>query len=95
MALRLGVGWHFFKEGAKKFTDAGVPSVAFLRSATGPLADMYKSFIPDRYGTRASVAAVDDRVLESVQGSSCAALTALMRRKQKKPMKSSLGTPRG
>ncbi len=50
MALRLGVGWHFFKEGAKKFTDVGVPSVAFLRSAKGPLSDMYKSFIPDRYG---------------------------------------------
>ena len=30
LALRLGVGWHFFKEGAKKFTDVGVPSVAFL-----------------------------------------------------------------
>jgi uncharacterized membrane protein YphA (DoxX/SURF4 family) len=44
------VGWHFFKEGTKKFTDEGVPSVAFLRSATGPLAETYKSFIPDRYG---------------------------------------------
>jgi uncharacterized membrane protein YphA (DoxX/SURF4 family) len=50
MALRLGVGWHFFKEGTKKFSDAGVPTVGFLRGATGPLAETYKSFIPDRYG---------------------------------------------
>jgi uncharacterized membrane protein YphA (DoxX/SURF4 family) len=50
VALRLGVGWHFFKEGVKKFSGDGVPSVAFLRSATGPLAETYKSFIPDRYG---------------------------------------------
>jgi uncharacterized membrane protein YphA (DoxX/SURF4 family) len=50
IALRLGVGWHFFKEGSKKFSDLGVPTVGFLRSATGPLGDTYKSFIPDRYG---------------------------------------------
>ena len=50
MALRLGVGWHFFKEGAKKFTGAGVPSVSFLRSSTGPLSGTFKSFIPDRFG---------------------------------------------
>jgi uncharacterized membrane protein YphA (DoxX/SURF4 family) len=50
MALRLGIGWHFFKEGIKKFTDAGVPTVSFLRAAKGPLAETYKSFIPDRSG---------------------------------------------
>jgi uncharacterized membrane protein YphA (DoxX/SURF4 family) len=50
MALRFGIGWHFFKEGVEKFTAKGVPTVAFLRGAKGPLAEMYKGFIPDRYG---------------------------------------------
>ena len=48
--LRVGIGWHFFKEGAKKFQGDGFTSVGFLQDAKGPLADYYKSMIPDRDG---------------------------------------------
>lgn len=44
------MGWHFFKEGASKFQGNGFTSVGFLQSATGPLADFYRSMIPDREG---------------------------------------------
>lgn len=50
VALRLGVGYHFFTEGAKKFHDDNFTAVAFLQQATGPLAEFYHRMIPDRYG---------------------------------------------
>ncbi len=50
VALRLGVGWHFFQEGAKKFQGEGFSSQSFLLNAKGPLADFYQSFLPDRWG---------------------------------------------
>ena len=50
IALRLGIGWHFFKEGAKKFQGDSFTSVYFLQTAKGPLAEFYKSMIPDRQG---------------------------------------------
>lgn len=50
IALRLGIGWHFFKEGAKKFQGDSFTSVYFLQTAKGPFADFYKSMIPDRQG---------------------------------------------
>jgi len=50
VALRLGIGWHFFKEGAKKFEGEGFTSLGFLQTATGPFADYHKSMIPDRFG---------------------------------------------
>lgn len=50
IALRLGVGWHFFKEGVAKFTGQGFTSVYFLQQAKGPLAELYKSMVPDREG---------------------------------------------
>ena len=47
----MGVGWHFFKEGSKKFTgDKTFNSVGFLQAAKGPLAEKYKNSIPDRFG---------------------------------------------
>lgn len=48
--LRLGVGWHFYKEGAKKFEDDKFTSIPFWSAAKGPLAEFYKNMIPDRYG---------------------------------------------
>ena len=39
LLLRLGIGWHFFKEGAKKFQGESFTSVYFLQTAKGPLAD--------------------------------------------------------
>lgn len=44
------MGWHFFKEGASKFHGNSFTSVYFLQSAKGPLADFYKSMVPDREG---------------------------------------------
>ena len=52
IALRLGVGWHFFKEGVAKFTGEGFTSVYFLQQAKGPFAELYKGMIPDREGRR-------------------------------------------
>ncbi|MCA9166557.1 MAG: hypothetical protein KDB23_02760 [Planctomycetales bacterium] len=46
----MGIGWHFFKEGAKKFTAGKFTSVPFLQAAKGPLAEQYKNSIPDRFG---------------------------------------------
>jgi uncharacterized membrane protein YphA (DoxX/SURF4 family) len=45
-ALRVGVGWHFFKEGIKKFSD-DFSSRPFLEQAKGPLAGYYRMLIPD------------------------------------------------
>ncbi len=50
VALRLAVGWHFFVEGAKKFTDPDFSAASFLRIAKGPMADFYMGMIPDPYG---------------------------------------------
>ncbi|MFM7517410.1 MAG: DoxX family protein, partial [Pirellula sp.] len=47
--LRLGIGWHFFQEGAVKITD-GFSSTGFLASAKGPFAPMFQSMIPDHDG---------------------------------------------
>lgn len=48
--LRLGVGWHFYKEGSKKFEDDKFTSIPFWSAAKGPFAEFYKNMIPDRYG---------------------------------------------
>ncbi len=48
--LRLGVGWHFFMEGAVKVRDGKFSSAGFLGGAKGPLADSYHSMITDYDG---------------------------------------------
>lgn len=48
--LRIGIGWHFFMEGAKKIQDPEFSSAAFLRNAKGPLAPLYHGSIPDADG---------------------------------------------
>ncbi len=48
-ALRMGAGWHFFKEGSKKLKP-DFTSKYFLQSAKGPFADTFLGMIPDRYG---------------------------------------------
>jgi len=50
VALRLVIGWHFFKEGAKKFTDGAFTADPFLRQSVGPMADIYQGMIADPYG---------------------------------------------
>lgn len=48
--LRLGVGWHFYKEGSEKVRGGKFSSAGFLSSAKGPLAGFYKSFLRDPDG---------------------------------------------
>jgi len=50
VALRLVIGWHFFKEGAKKFTDRSFTADPFLRQSVGPMANLYQGMIADPYG---------------------------------------------
>lgn len=48
--LRLGVGWHFFKEGSEKVQSGKFSSAGFLGSAKGPLAGFFKSMLRDPEG---------------------------------------------
>ncbi len=45
--LRIAVGWHFFKEGAKKYNDPSFSSAAFLKAAKGPVAPLYHAMAGD------------------------------------------------
>ncbi|MCR9291835.1 MAG: hypothetical protein NXI32_03890 [bacterium] len=50
IALRVGVGWHFYMEGASKVRGSGFSSQGFLVASQGPLADKFKSLIWDHDG---------------------------------------------
>lgn len=50
VALRLGIGWHFFKEGAKKFHNPDFTANVFFEQAKGPLAGVFQMMVPDRTG---------------------------------------------
>jgi hypothetical protein len=50
VALRLGIGWHFFQEGAAKVQDGKFSSVGFLSAAKGPLAPAYHDLVWDADG---------------------------------------------
>lgn len=50
VALRLGCGWLFYREGSKKLDSGAFHSEGFLRDAKGPLAGMYLGMVPDVYG---------------------------------------------
>ncbi len=50
VALRIGIGWHFFKVGAEKMNDRSFSSAPFLRNAKGPLAGMYHGMLRDEDG---------------------------------------------
>jgi len=43
--LRLGIGWHFYKEGAKKFADKDFSAKSFLEISHGPLAGVYRDMM--------------------------------------------------
>ena len=47
IALRLVVGWHFLEEGVQKVLGGGFSSTGFFRQATGPLASVYQSLLPE------------------------------------------------
>lgn len=50
VALRAGIGWHFFTQGVAKYEDPTFSSEGFLRQAKGPLAERYQAMIPDFHG---------------------------------------------
>ena len=50
VALRVGIGWHFYMEGAAKVQGNDFSSQGFLSSAQGPLADKYQNLIWDHDG---------------------------------------------
>jgi len=48
--LRIGIGWHFLHEGIWKFKQPDFSARPFLLQARGPLANLYRSLIPDLFG---------------------------------------------
>lgn len=50
VALRLGVGWHFFKEGSDKIKSGNFSSEGFLKGANGRFAGFYQGMIWDYDG---------------------------------------------
>ena len=50
IALRVGIGWHFYMEGASKVRGNNFSSVGFLRAAKGPLEDEFQNLIWDNSG---------------------------------------------
>jgi len=67
--LRLVIGWHFFSEGAKHFADPHWTSEPVLRSAKGPFAPWYHSYLNDFHGFQEYLHADDAQTPEhAVQG---------------------------
>ena len=52
VALRLSIGWHFYKEGEKKWVDPDFTAAPFLVQATGPLAPMVQDFVSEGHRWR-------------------------------------------
>jgi uncharacterized membrane protein YphA (DoxX/SURF4 family) len=50
IALRVGIGWHFYMEGVNKVRGNDFSSVGFLKAAQGPLADKFQAMIWDSDG---------------------------------------------
>ncbi len=48
--LRVGVGWHFYMEGATKVKGGDFKSEGFLNAAEGPLADQFHALVWDYNG---------------------------------------------
>lgn len=51
VALRVGIGWHFYMEGVAKVRAGNFSSEGFLVAARGPLADKFQELIWDNQGT--------------------------------------------
>ena len=59
LALRVTVGYHFFKEGTNKLK-YGFDASGFLSSAKGPFADQFKSMVDDHDGKKRLGVTVDE-----------------------------------
>ncbi len=74
VCLRLVIGWHFFKEGVSHYTDPNFSSEGFLKQAKGPLADQFKSVLPDFHGwDRLMLAPLPDDPVSDAQASEASA----------------------
>jgi len=47
VALRLGIGWHFFQEGATKIPDPSWTAAHFFTGSKGPLKPLFESMVWD------------------------------------------------
>jgi uncharacterized membrane protein YphA (DoxX/SURF4 family) len=52
VALRLSIGWHFYKEGEKKWVDPNFSATPFLLQAKGPLEPLMQSFVTEGHEWR-------------------------------------------
>ena len=59
--LRIVIGLHFFLEGVSHLRDPDWSSVAFRKAAVGPLADQYRSLLPETGDWSGSLGAADGR----------------------------------
>jgi uncharacterized membrane protein YphA (DoxX/SURF4 family) len=59
--LRIVVGLHFFLEGLSHLRDPDWSSTGFRKAAVGPLADWYRSALPQTGDWRGTLGAVDGR----------------------------------
>ena len=50
VALRLAVGWHFFREGADKITAGDFTSASFMEASKGPFAPVFRGMTWDGDG---------------------------------------------
>jgi hypothetical protein len=50
VALRLAIGWHFFREGADKLVSGNFSSAGFMVIAKGPLTPLFHWFVWDLDG---------------------------------------------
>jgi len=50
VALRLAVGWHFFREGADKIISGDFSSAGFMNFAKGPLTPVFRAMVWDADG---------------------------------------------
>lgn len=51
VALRVGIGWHFFKEGSEKIKTGTFSSEGFFKSSEGRLAGLFQSLVWDADGS--------------------------------------------
>ena len=47
VALRLGIGWHFFREGADKIPDPSWTAAHFFTGSKGPLKPLFETMVGD------------------------------------------------
>jgi uncharacterized membrane protein YphA (DoxX/SURF4 family) len=69
VALRVGIGWHFFQEGLAHKNDPKWSSEGFLRQAKGPLAEFYRQRLPGFHGW-------DERLMAAKSGDAVPAAPA-------------------